>query len=70
MGIKDRSIEEILKTLDKLAVSPDELEHWTKAIETTAKNLCNDKRGKIKFKYSVNDKSTKFFVKDVNQKIV
>lgn len=48
-GIKDRSIEEILKTLDKVAVSPYELEHWTMSIETTAKGMSNDESDKINF---------------------
>jgi hypothetical protein len=38
-GIMDRSTEEFLKTLDKLPVNPDDLAHWTSAIETTA-NIC------------------------------
>jgi hypothetical protein len=46
IGIKDRSIEEILQTLDKLAVSPDDLEHWTMSIEITAKSMSDDKTGK------------------------
>lgn len=37
-GIRDRSNEEILQPLDKLAISPDDLEHWTMSIETTAKS--------------------------------
>jgi hypothetical protein len=36
-GTRGKSIEEILKTLDKIVVSPEKLEHWTCAIETTAK---------------------------------
>lgn len=63
-GIKDRSIEEILKTFDKLAVNPDDLAHWTSAIETTAKHMCKDKNGKITFKYKADERSMKFFVKD------
>ena len=62
--IKDRSIEEILKTLDKLAVSPDELEHWTMSIETTAKSISNDEGDKIDFEYYPEEKVMKFFVKD------
>ena len=63
--IKDRSIEEILKTLDKLAVSPDELEHWTMSIETAAKGMSNnDEAEKIDFEYYPEEKVMKFFVKD------
>ena len=69
-GIMDRSIEEILKTLDKLPVNPDDLAHWTSAIETSAKHMCNDKNGKITFKYKVDERSMKFFVKDLKQEIV
>jgi hypothetical protein len=63
-GIMDRSIEEFLKTLDKLPVNPDDLVYWISAIETTAKHMCNDKNGKITFKYKADEKSMKFFVKD------
>jgi predicted Holliday junction resolvase-like endonuclease len=63
-GIMNKSIEKILKTFDKLPVNPDDLAHWTSAIETTAKHMCNDKNGKITFKYKVDEKSMKFFVKD------
>ena len=62
--IKERSIEEILKTLDKLAISPDELEHWTMSIETTAKSISNDEGDKIDFEYYPEEKVMKFFVKD------
>jgi hypothetical protein len=65
-GIMDRSIEEILKTFDKLPVNPDDLAHWTSAIESTAKIMCNDKNGKITFKYNAAEKSMKFFIKDPN----
>ena len=63
-GIMDKSIEKILKTFDKLPVNPDELSHWTSAIESTAKKMCKDKNGKITFKYKAAEKSMKFFVKD------
>lgn len=62
--IKDRIIEEILKTLDKLALSPGELEHWTMSIETTAKGMSNDKGDKINFQYYPDEKVMRFFVKD------
>jgi hypothetical protein len=62
--IKDRTIEEILKTLDKLALNPDELEHWTTSIETTAKVMSHDKGDKINFHYYPDEKVMKFFVKD------
>ena len=62
-GIMDRSIEEILKTLDKLPVNPDDLAHWTSAIETTAKHMCNDKNGKITFKYKVDERLNEILCK-------
>jgi len=49
----DRNIKEIIKTLDKIVVSPEKLAHWTSAIETTAKSMCNGESEKIKFSYSV-----------------
>jgi len=66
--IKDRSIEEILKTLDKLVYDHEKLAHWTRAIEVTAKNICNDKSGKIKFKYYADEKTMKFFIKDAKSR--
>jgi hypothetical protein len=64
VGIKDRSIKEILQTLDKLAVTPDDLEHWTMSIETTAKSMSHDKGDKIHFEYYPEEKVMKFYVKD------
>jgi hypothetical protein len=61
--IKDENIQEILKVFDKLPVNPDQLAHWTKAIESTAKSMSNDKTGKIKFRYDIDDKAMKFFLK-------
>jgi hypothetical protein len=51
LAIKDRTIQEILKTLDRIVVSPDDLEHWTPSIETAAKDMGDDKRDKIDFEY-------------------
>ena len=62
--IKDRGIEEILKTLDRLVVNPDELEHWTRSIEITAKVISNDEGDKIDFEYYPKEKYMKFFVRD------
>ena len=67
-GIKDRSIEEILQTLNKLAVSPDDLEHWTMSIEIAAKSMSDDKTGKIKFEYYPEEKVMKFYVKDAESR--
>jgi hypothetical protein len=67
-GIKDRSIEEILSTLHKLAISPDDLEHWTMSIETTAKSMGNNKDDKIHFEYYPEEKVMKFFVKDAKSR--
>ena len=68
IGIKDRSIEEILQTLDKLAASPDDLEHWTMSIKITAKSMSDDKTGKIKFEYYPEEKVMKFYVKDAKSR--
>ena len=67
-GIKDRSIEEILQTLNKLAVSPDDLEHLTMSIEIAAKSMSDDKTGKIKFEYYPEEKVMKFYVKDAESR--
>ena len=67
-GIKDRTIEEILQTLDKIVTNPDELEHWTMSIETTAKTMSNDKDHKIDFEYYPKEKVMKFFVKNAEER--
>jgi hypothetical protein len=63
--MKDKSIDEILKSINKLAVSPDELSYWITSIEITAKHMCGDKNGeKIIFQYCPDEKVTRFFIKD------
>jgi hypothetical protein len=61
---KDDPIEQILKTLDRLAVDPEALAYWTTAVETTAKHMCKDKTGKIEFLYCPKEKSMRFYLKD------
>ena len=63
-GIKDRTIKEILQTLDRIVQDPHELEHWTMSIETTAKSMSKDEGDKIDFEYYPDEKVMKFFVKD------
>jgi uncharacterized protein YoxC len=59
--MKDNGIDEILKTLDKVPIDPEELVHWTESIETTAKHMCNDVDGKIKFRYDIEEENMRFF---------
>ena len=61
-GIKDRDIEEILKTLDRLAINPDELEQWTMSVETTAKDIRKDNDSLIVFEYDADKKQMHFFL--------
>ena len=63
-GIKDRDIEEILKTLDRLAINPDELEQWTMSVETTAKDIRKDNDRLIVFEYDADQKRMNFSLKD------
>ena len=49
--IKDRTIQEILQTLDKVVVDGSELARWTWSIETTAKCMSDDKSGNVTFEY-------------------
>jgi hypothetical protein len=63
-GLADRSIEEALENLDKLAINPERLAHWTNAIETSAKSMCGDTLGKIKFRYKIKERVMAFFVSD------
>ena len=67
-GIKDRTLEEILKTLDKIVQNPDDLEHWTMSIETAAKDMGDYKRDKIDFEYYPDERVMKFFVKDAKSR--
>jgi len=62
--IKDRTIQEVLLTLDKVVVDPRELAHWTISIETTAKCMSEHKSSDITFEYYSDEKIIKFFVKD------
>ena len=62
--LQDRTIQEILKTLDKIVVNPGDLEHWTLSIETAAKDMGDNKRDKIDFEYYPDERVMKFFVKD------
>ena len=66
--IKDRTLEEILKTLDKIIQDPDDLEHWTMSIETAGKDMGDDKRNKIDFEYYPDERVMKFFVKDAKSR--
>ena len=50
--------------LYKLPIYPDELIHWTEAIETTAKNMSKNKTDGIRFRYDIDEKDMKFFLKD------
>ena len=68
MFVIDRTIQEILKTLDKIAVSPDDLEHWTMSIETTAKSMSIDKADKTEFEYYPEEKVMKFYVKNAKSR--
>jgi|SRR5688500_10535707 len=62
-GTTMKDMEEVLKSLEKLAVIPEYLDHWTNAIETTAKDMCIDINNDITFK-CVKDKNVKFSVKN------
>lgn len=54
-------MEEILTTLDRIVESQDDLEHWTMAIETTAKNMNKDMSDrKIQSNCSVDEKENSF----------
>lgn len=63
MGL-DRSIEQILKTIDKLADNPDELAYWATAIESAARHMCECKDDNIVFVYCPNEKVVRLFLKD------
>ena len=58
--IKDRTIQEILQTLDKVVVDASELARWTWSIETTAKCMSDDKSGNITSNITQMKKSLNF----------
>ena len=66
--MQDRTIQEILTTLDKIAVNPDDLEHWTMSIETTAKSMSIDKADKTEFEYFPEEKVMKFYVRNAKSR--
>ena len=66
--VKDKTMKEILKTLDRIVDNRDELEHWTMAIETTAISMNKNKIGKIAFEYFPVEKVIKFYVKDAKSR--
>ena len=66
--IQDRTIQEILKTLDKIAVNPDDLEHWTMSIEATAKSMSIDRADKTEFEYYPEEKVMKFYVRNAKSR--
>ena len=67
-SVNDRTIQEILLTLNKVVVDASELARWTWSIETTAKCMGNDKNGDITFEYFSDEKIIKFFVKDAKSR--
>ena len=67
-GTKDKDIEEILKTLDRLAINSDELEQWTMSVETTAKDIRKDNDSLIVFEYDADKKQMHFFLKDAESR--
>lgn len=65
--LNDRTIQEILKTLNKVVVDASELARWTWSIETTAKCMSDDKSD-ITFEYFPEEKIINFFVKDAKSR--
>ena len=65
--IKERTIQEILLTLDRIVIESSELAHWTMSIETTAKSM-SDISDNITFEYYSGEKIIKFFVKDTKSR--
>ena len=66
--IKDRTIQEILLTLDRVVIDSSELALWTWSIETTAKAMSDEKNGNITFEYFSDEKIFKFFIKDAKSR--
>ena len=67
-SVNDRTIQEILLTLNKVVVDASELARWTWSIETTAKCMSDDKSGNITFEYYSDERIIKFFVKDAESR--
>lgn len=62
--LKDRTIQEVLQTLHKIVVDPNELARWTLSIEKAAKILSKDKSDKITLEYYCDERVNRFFVGD------
>lgn len=62
--MEDRTIHEIVQTLAKLALHPEELQHWSMSIETAAKSMSRANDDKINFEYHPDVKMMRFFVED------
>ena len=56
-SVNDRTIQEILLSLNKVVVDASELARWTWSIETTAKCMSDDKNGDITFEYYSEEKN-------------
>ena len=45
-----KGINKVLDVIVKLSNNPQELRHWTNAIQTTAKHMCKDTKNRMMFK--------------------
>jgi hypothetical protein len=67
-SVNERTIQEILLTLNKVVINASELARWIWSIETTAKCMSDDKNEDITFEYFSDEKIIKFFVKDAKSR--
>ena len=63
MKREEKGINEVLDDIVKLANNPEDLRHWTGAIETTAKHMCKDTKNRIMFKLT-DDRKMRYFLLD------
>ena len=67
MKREDKSVNEILDDIVKLSNNPEDLRHWTNAIETTAKHMCKDTKNRIMFKLTA-DRKLRYFLFDIKSR--
>ena len=60
-------MDEILKSISKIPINHEQLGHWVRSVEITAKHLRNDRDNKIIFKYT-EQKGVDYFLVDLKSR--
>lgn len=60
-------MDEILESISKIPIDYEQLAHWVRSVEITAKHLRNDRDNKIVFKYT-EEKKVDYFLSDLKSR--